>query len=79
MFVVFSVKLPVELEFQLLYTGGGTKCLQNAIHTGVLNAQNFCRLHIVETDDALMEQALLRWHRNRLGQSVVRSVVGVQW
>ena len=79
MFVVFSVKLLVELEFQLLYIGGGANCLQNAIHTGVLNAQHFGRLHIVETDDALMEQALLRWHRNRIGQSVVRSVVGVQW
>ena len=53
MFVVFSVKLPVELEFQLLYIGGGTKCLQNAIYTGVLNAQHFGRLHIVETDDTL--------------------------
>ena len=78
MFVVFSVKLPVELKFQLLYIGGGTKCLQNAIHTGVLNAQHFGGLHIVETDDALTEQTLLRWHRNRIGQSVVRSVVGVQ-
>ena len=40
---------------------------KNAIHTGVLNAQHFGGLHIVETDDALTEQALLRWHRNRLG------------
>ena len=47
------VKLPVELEFQSLYTGGGTNCLQNAIHTGVLSAQHFGGLHIVETDDAL--------------------------
>ena len=78
MSVVFSVKLPVELEFQLLYIGGGTKFLQNAIHTGVLNAQHFGRLHIVETDDALTEQALLRWHRKWLGWSIVRSVVGVQ-
>ena len=53
MFVVFSVKLPVELEFQLLYIGGGTKCLQNAINTCVLNAQHFGGLHIVETDDNL--------------------------
>ena len=57
MSVVFSVKLPVELEFQWLYIGGGTNCLQNAIHTGVLNAQHFGRLHIVETDDALTEQS----------------------
>ena len=78
MFVVFSVKLPVELEFQLLYIGGGTKCLQNAIHSGVLNAQHFGGLHIVETDDALTEQALLRRHRKWLGWSIVRSVVGVQ-
>ena len=67
MFVVFSVKQPVEVEFQLLYIEGGPKCLQNAIHTGVLNAQHFGGLHIVETDDALTEQALLRCHRNRLG------------
>ena len=53
MFVVFSVKLPVELEFQLLYIGGGANCLQNAIHTGVLNAQHLGGLHIVEADDAL--------------------------
>ena len=53
MSVVFSVKLPVELEFQLLYIGGGTNCLQNAINTGVLNAQHFGGLHIVETDDNL--------------------------
>jgi len=78
MFLAFSVKLPVELEFQLLYIGGRANCLQNAIHTGVLNAQHFGGPHIVETDDALTEQALLRCHRNRLGQSVVRSVVGVQ-
>ena len=78
MSVVFSVKLPVELKFQLLYTGGGTKCLQNAIHTGVLSAQHFGGLHIVETDDALTEQTLLRCHRKRLVWSVVWSVVGVQ-
>ena len=53
MSVVFSVKLPVELEFQLLYIGGGTNCLENAINTGVLNAQHFGGLHIVETDDTL--------------------------
>ena len=79
MSVVFSVKLPVKLEFQLLYIGGGTNCLQTAIHTGGLNAQHFGGLHIVETDDALTEQALLRWHRKWLGWSVVRSAVGVQW
>ena len=57
MSVVFSVKLPVELEFQLLYIVDGTNCLQNAIHTGVLNAQHFGILHIVETDDALTKQS----------------------
>ena len=53
MSVVFSVKLPLELEFQLLYIGSGTKCLQNAIHTGVLSAQHFGGLHIVETDHTM--------------------------
>ena len=68
MSVVFSVKLPVELEFQLLYIGGGANCLQNAVHTGVLNAHHFGRLHIVETDDTLNGTSTVQMaHKNRLG------------